>query len=116
MATDGNMLGLAMVVREDKKENVDRAAQAKEVVEAIGKSPLMEVVEQKEIDLPVGKASRIVAEMHAGQLKARVTSYVLVDGPAAYTALFFGMSMDGSKLPTKKIMQTFRVTKRAQPK
>jgi hypothetical protein len=40
-----------------------------------------------------------------------MTGYVLVDGHYSYRMLFTGISTDGTKMPTKQIMRTFRVTK-----
>lgn len=108
----GAGMGLLMVVQEDHGHNVTRGGQMAKIEERLTRGAF-KVINRSEMDLPVGKASRLVTEMAAGGVTMRCTAYVLVDGHFSYNFLFGGFSTDGSKMPTKQIMRTFRVTKLA---
>lgn len=108
-------MGLLMVVQEDHGHNITRGGQMAKIEERLARGAF-KVVSRSEMDLPVGKASRLVTEMGAGGMTMRCTAYVLVDGHFSYNFLFGGLSTDGSKIPTKQIMRTFRVTKLASQK
>jgi hypothetical protein len=103
-------MGLLMVVQEDHGHNVTPGGQMAMIEDRL-KRGAYKVTSKSEMDLPVGKASRLVAEMGAAGMSVRLTVYVLVDGHISYNFLFGGLSTDGSKIPTKQIMRTFRVTK-----
>lgn len=107
---EGSTLGGVMVIQKDHKHNVSRGREAAELEERLSRGA-MKIVNRSEMDLPVGKASRIVAEFGRNGVSFRVTGYVLVDGHYSYRAIFLGLSTDGTKLPTKQIMRTFRANK-----
>lgn len=106
----GSQFSFAVIIREDHKHNVSRGGQAQELENRLSRGGL-KVIDRSELDLPVGKASRIVTEVKRGDALMRWTGYALVDGHYSYQMIFMGFSTDGSKMPTKQIMRTFRVTK-----